>query len=121
MTWHSTVELPAHLPVGFFDSELSTSLIEVLELYSVSLLRPSRDFVFIEGLQLGLECPIRVSASDQGVLTEQSAVAQDFKRVTDAFTYDSLINLVLLTLILTVIFAAMLLLVFVCIHCFACL
>ena len=38
MTWHPTMEFPAHLAVSFFDGQLSATLIKVLQLDLVLLL-----------------------------------------------------------------------------------
>jgi len=54
------MERPAHLPVSLFNRQLSPSFIEVLQLNTVSLLRPT--LIFVERFELSLDSLVHIAS-----------------------------------------------------------
>ena len=109
MTRHLAVELPAHLPVSFFDCQLTTLLVQVLNLDAVFFL--SSDgwlcssysclvccflswLFFVEGLQLIIHCAVHVTASCH-LFAEEATISKNLQGIAKTFANENLINSVL--------------------------
>lgn len=95
MRGHHAVELPAHLPVSFFDRQHTATFVEILELYFVIDLRAL--FLFVKRFQLSLDRLIHVTATDKS-FAKDTTFSENFQSVAETLAHYKLVDHVLVIL-----------------------
>ena len=114
MTWHASMELPAHLPVSLLNGKLTAPLVKVLNLNLIllwlllaNLIRLWSCFTicrftlvlgrsFVERFKLGCKSAIHVATSNQA-FAQHTSFSEHFQTVTKAFAYYKFIDFVIVS------------------------